>query len=85
VLVPILAGRRRVSSAADADARSRAELRRVPRDGSHHFAKKRFLTHRIAGLMEERHPGQKPTVITPQLQAKILEAMRCKPKDGETH
>jgi transposase len=47
--------------------------------------KKRFLEHRIAGLMEERHPGQKPTVITPQLQAKILEATRRKPKDGSTH
>lgn len=47
--------------------------------------KKRFLTDRIAGLMEQRHPGQKPTVITPQLQAKILEATRRKPKDGSTH
>jgi transposase/AraC-like DNA-binding protein len=47
--------------------------------------KKRFLAHRVAGLMEERHPGQKPTVITPQLQAKILEATRRKPKDGSTH
>ena len=47
--------------------------------------KKRFLTDRIAGLMEQRHPGQKPTVITPQLQARILEATRRKPKDGSTH
>jgi len=47
--------------------------------------KKRFLKHRVAGLMEERHPGQKPSVITPQLQAKILEATRRKPKDGSTH
>lgn len=35
--------------------------------------------------MKERHPGQKPTVITPQLQAKILEATRRKSKDGSTH
>lgn len=27
--------------------------------------RKRFLTQRIDGLMQERHPGQKPTVITP--------------------
>lgn len=47
--------------------------------------KKRFLEDRVAGLMEERHPGQKPTVITPQLQARILEATRRKPKDGSTH
>jgi len=46
--------------------------------------KERFLAHRVAGLMEERHPGQKPTVITPELQAKILEATRRKPKDGST-
>jgi transposase len=47
--------------------------------------RKRFIEHRIAGLMEERHPGQKPTVITPQLQAKVLAATRRKPKDGSTH
>lgn len=47
--------------------------------------KKRFLEERINGLMEARHPGQKPTVITPQLQARVLEATRRKPKDGSTH
>ena len=47
--------------------------------------KKRFVEHRIGGLMEERHPGQKPSVITPQLQAKVLAATRRKPKDGSTH
>jgi transposase len=47
--------------------------------------KKRFAEYRIAGLMEERHPGQKPSVITPQLQAKVLAATRRKPKDGSTH
>jgi hypothetical protein len=26
------------------------------------------------GLLQERHPGQKPSVITPQLQAKVLAA-----------
>ena len=39
----------------------------------------------IAGLMEIRHPGQKPTVITPALQAKVLEMTRRKPADGSTH
>lgn len=47
--------------------------------------KKRFLTDRINGLVESRHPGQKPTVITPKLQARVLEATRSKPKDGSTH
>src|SRR5215471_6470243 len=47
--------------------------------------KKRFLEQRIAGLMGERHPGQKPSVITPKLQAKVLAAMQRKPVDGSTH
>lgn len=47
--------------------------------------KKRFLDQRINGLMEVRHPGQKPTVITPKLQARVLDATRRKPKDGSTH
>jgi transposase len=47
--------------------------------------KERFVKQRIAGLLEIRHPGQKPTVITPALQAKVLEATRRKPKDGSTH
>src|SRR5690242_15204256 len=47
--------------------------------------RKRFLEQRIDGLMQERHPGQKPTVITPQLQARVLAATRRKPSDGSTH
>jgi transposase len=47
--------------------------------------KKRFLEDGINGLIEVRHPGQKPTVITARLQAKVLEATRRKPKDGSTH
>ena len=47
--------------------------------------KKRFLAAGIDGLIEARHPGQKPTVITAKLQAKVLEATRRKPKDGSTH
>jgi len=47
--------------------------------------KERFRQHRIAGLMEERHPGQKPSVRTPKLQAKVLAAIQEGPKDGSTH
>ena len=44
-----------------------------------------FLQHRIAGLMEELHPGQQPSVRTPKLQAKVLAAIKEGPKDGSTH
>lgn len=47
--------------------------------------KKRFLSERLQGLIPAPHPGQKPTVITPKLQARVLEATRRKPKDGSTH
>src|SRR5262249_47559698 len=47
--------------------------------------KKRFLEGRIPGLTESRHPGRRPTVITPKLQARVLEATRRKPKEGSTH
>jgi len=47
--------------------------------------KKRFLNERVKGLVEIRHPGQKPSVITPALQARVLNATRRKPKDGSTH
>ena len=29
--------------------------------------KRRFVQHRIAGLMDELHPGQQPSVRTPKL------------------
>lgn len=45
----------------------------------------RFERHRVAGLLEIRHPGQKPSVVTPALQAKVLEMSRRKPNDGSTH
>src|SRR4029079_202188 len=38
--------------------------------------KERFLQHRVAGLIEERHPGRKPSVRTPKLQAKVLAAIK---------
>ena len=47
--------------------------------------KERFLKHRAAGLIEERHPGQKPSVRTPKLQARVLAAIKDGPKDGSTH
>src|ERR1700677_340562 len=47
--------------------------------------KRRFLQHRIAGLMEELHPGQQPSVRTPKLQAKGPAAIKEGPKDGATH
>jgi transposase len=47
--------------------------------------KDRFLRHGIAGLVEERHPGQKPSVRTPRLQARVLAAIKEGPKDGATH
>lgn len=47
--------------------------------------KRRFLEDRIDGLIATRHPGRKATVITPRLQARVLEATRRKPKDGSTH
>ena len=47
--------------------------------------RRRFLKQRIAGLLEIRHPGQKPSVITPTLQAKVLAATRRKPSDGSIH
>lgn len=47
--------------------------------------KARYKKDRIEGLTLIRHPGKKPTVITPKLQARVLEATRQKPKDGSTH
>ena len=39
----------------------------------------------MSGLVEARHPGQMPTVITPRFQACVWEATRRKPKDASTH
>jgi transposase len=47
--------------------------------------RRRFMQQRVAGLLEIRHSGQKPSVITPALQAKVLEVTRHKPRDGSTH
>lgn len=45
----------------------------------------RFMRQRVAGLLEIRHPGQQPSVITPALQARVLAATRREPTDGSTH
>src|SRR5438067_3594746 len=46
--------------------------------------KQRFLTSGIDGL-DTYHPGQKATLLTPALRARILSATRKKPRDGSTH
>lgn len=46
--------------------------------------KERFLAEGVEGL-DTYHPGQKPTVLTAALRAKILAATRKKPSDGSTH
>jgi transposase len=45
---------------------------------------KRFEEQRLAGLYS-RHLGQVTTVLTAQLEARILEATRRGPRDGTTH
>jgi transposase len=47
--------------------------------------KERFRAHGMAGLIEERHPGQQTSVRTPKLQARILAAIKNGPNDGSTH
>lgn len=44
---------------------------------------KRFAEQRIAGLYS-RHRGQRANVLTPKLEARILEATRRAPADGST-
>jgi len=46
--------------------------------------KKRFLSERIAGLYN-RYKGRIPTVITPRMEARVLNWTRKKPTDGSTH
>lgn len=46
--------------------------------------KKRFLEQRLAGLYA-RHQGRRATVLTPRMEARILNWTRKKPTDGTTH
>ncbi len=45
---------------------------------------RRFAEQRIAGLYS-RHMGQVATVLTPKMEARILEATRHPPRSGATH
>ncbi|MGH7229822.1 MAG: helix-turn-helix domain-containing protein, partial [Nitrospiraceae bacterium] len=45
---------------------------------------RRFATERLAGLYS-RHRGQATTVLTPKVEAKILDWTRRGPQDGTTH
>src|SRR6202045_4676700 len=45
---------------------------------------RRFEEQRLAGLYS-RHLGQVATVLSPELEARILEATRRGPADGTTH
>lgn len=44
----------------------------------------RFADERLAGLYS-RHRGQPATVLTPKLEARILDLTRRRPQDGSTH
>lgn len=46
--------------------------------------KKRFLEHGLAGLYA-RHEGRPVTVLTPRVEARILNWTRKRPTDGSTH
>ena len=46
--------------------------------------KRRFRQYGLDGL-DTCHPGQKPSVLTPALRARMLSATRRKPSDGSTH
>jgi transposase len=70
-----------------ADGRSYAEIQKRLQTTAPTISrwKRRFLEAGIKGLIEVRHPGQKPTVITAKLQARVLDTTRRKPNDGSTH
>src|SRR5918994_1981843 len=46
--------------------------------------RKRFLAKRLDGL-RPRYRGQPPTVLTPKMEARVLEKTRQAPPDGRTH
>src|SRR5579862_2007060 len=46
--------------------------------------RRRFLADRIDGL-QPRYRGQPPTVLTPAMEARVLEKTRQAPPDGSTH
>ena len=46
--------------------------------------RRRFLAQRLDGL-QSRHYSQPPSVLTPEMEARILEKTRQRPPDGSTH
>jgi transposase len=46
--------------------------------------RRRFLAKRLDGL-QSRHHSQPPSVLTPEMEARILEKTRQRPPDGSTH
>src|SRR5262245_19636482 len=46
--------------------------------------RRRFLAKRVAGL-KARYTSQPPSVLTPAMEARILEKTRQAPPDGSTH
>src|SRR5213082_1072456 len=46
--------------------------------------RRRFLADRVDGL-QPRYKGQPPTVLTPAMEARVLEKTRQAPPDGSTH
>src|SRR5207245_11770477 len=46
--------------------------------------RRRFLADRFDGL-QPRYKGQPPTVLTPAIEARVLDTSRQAPRDGSTH
>jgi transposase len=69
---------------ADGDSYSRIEAA-IPcyRDYINRW-RRRFLTDRLDGL-RARYRGGSPTILTPKMEARILEKTRHPPADGSTH
>lgn len=69
-----------------AEGASWAQIRGRLHCGDTYIARwsQRFATERLAGLYS-RHRGQPATVLTPKLEARILEWTRRGPPDGSTH
>ena len=69
-----------------ADGASWAEIRQQVGCSDSYIARwtQRFAEERLAGLYS-RHRGQPVTVLTPRLEARILDLTRRGPSDGSTH
>jgi transposase len=69
-----------------ADGMSYRAIQSALRCSSAYIARwsERFAEQGLAGLYG-RHKGRQPTVLTPRMEARILEKTRQKPSDGSTH